>query len=167
MQKHATKQKSNLALSSKILNLKHKILGFIRDKKGRKRRLNDSTYGTLYIKSVKHNLYLNLSDSQNRLKATISTGYIKAKGRARRQVYILKKFAKRFFDLILASKIKKIHLVLSGHIPLHIKRIFLSAFSFGKRRKKKKNPPKFQFYRYTKYLRTPHNGCRPRKIRRK
>lgn len=156
-------------------------------------------FGLLRIKFAKRNIYLNLSDSKNRLKLTITTGYIKVKGaklkgKARRAVYILKQFARRFSLLVRATKINRVHLVISGYVPRKLKRIFLKTFKrilVKKFKKKRKRWPRkktkkvlkeikaykkaqrrakaklFRFYRYTRHLRHPHNGCRPRKVRRR
>jgi ribosomal protein S11 len=90
----------------------------------------DTIYGLVSIKCAKRNIYLTLADNQGRIKATISTGYLKAKGKARKAVYFIKILAKRFTQLILESKIKKIHLSLCGYIPRKIKRIFLRTFKY-------------------------------------
>lgn len=119
----------------------------------------DATYGLVTIKCVKRNIYLTLSDNQGRVKASISTGYLKAKGKARRAAFFIKILAKRFTDLILESKLKKIHYSLCGYIPRKTKRIFLRSFKMQKK--------KFRIYKFTRKLMNPHNGCRPSKMRRK
>lgn len=119
----------------------------------------DATYGLVTIKCVKRNIYLTLSDNQGRMKASMSTGYLKAKGKARRAAFFIKILAKRFTDLILKSKLKKIHYSLCGYLPRKTKRIFLRAFKGQKK--------KFKIYKFTRRLKTPHNGCRPSKMRRK
>jgi ribosomal protein S11 len=119
----------------------------------------DATYGLVTIKCVKRNIYLTLSDNQGRIKASMSTGYLKAKGRARRAAFFIKILAKRFTDLILESKLKKIHYSLCGYIPRRTKRIFLRSFKMQKK--------KFKIYKFTRLLKNPHNGCRPSKMRRK
>lgn len=173
-------KRSIIDSDNKLVLNRLNYLVYSRERKRHKRQLHDKKFGFLSIKCSKRNIYLNLSDSRNRLRATMSTGYIKVKGKARKALYVIKKLAKTFSKHILASKLKRIHLSISGYIPRKVKRTILRIFksmSFSKAYKKKgpklkkKNKKRFnrlfKIYRYTKYLRYPHNGCRPSKVRRK
>jgi ribosomal protein S11 len=145
-------------LQKEKLKLRPKLREYLKIQRN-KIEAKDAIYGLVSIKCAKRNIYLTLADNQGRIKATISTGYLKAKGKARKAIYFMKILAKRFTQLILNSKIKKIHLSLCGYIPRKIKRIFLRTFKYEKR--------KFKIYKFTRRLKSPHNGCRPPKIRRK
>lgn len=164
------KKKNKIALSKSLNHTdlsygKNNYFSAYWEKKRLKRQAIDKKYGFLSLKCSKRNIYFNLSDSRNRLRATMSTGYIKVKGKARRAIYVIKKLGKAFLRLILASKLKRIHLSISGFIPRKIKRIFLKIFKTKSKSRKRKKA--FKFCKYTRYLRYPHNGCRPSKIRRR
>lgn len=153
------KEKNQRAfLSKEKLKLRPRLRAYLKAQR-EKIESKDKIYGLVSIKCAKRNIYLTLADNQGRIKATISTGYLKAKGKARKSIYFIKILAKRFTQLILESKLKKIHFSLSGYIPRKIKRIFLRTFKYEKR--------KFKIYKFTRRLKSPHNGCRPPKIRRK
>lgn len=141
-------KRSHLDFDNKRVLDRLNYLIYSRERKRHNRQLNDKKFGFLSIKCSKRNIYLNLSDSRNRLRATMSTGYIKVKGKARKALYVMKKLAKAFSKHILASKLKKIHLSISGYIPRKVKRTILRIFksmSFNKAYKKKnKKGPRFK-----------------------
>jgi ribosomal protein S11 len=147
-----------LTFNKEKLRLRANLAAYFKYQRA-KAEAKDATYGTVSIKCAKRNIYLTLANNKGQVKATISTGYLKAKGKARKAIFFIKILAKRFTDLILKSKIKKIHLSLRGFIPRKVKRIFLRTFKYKKR--------KFKIYKFTRRLKSPHNGCRPPKIRRK
>jgi ribosomal protein S11 len=159
LKKKNSAQKKKLAfLQKEKLKLRTRQMAYAKFQRA-KSEAKDATYGLVSIKCAKRNIYLTLSDNKGYIKATISTGYLKAKGKARKAIYFIKILANRFTTLILESKLKRIHLSLLGYLPRKVKRVFLRCFKREKR--------KFKIYKFTRRLKQPHNGCRPPKIRRK
>jgi ribosomal protein S11 len=120
--------------------------------------------GILYLRRGKRNTYLTLCDSKNRIKASLSAGYIKFKGvklksKARKAMYNVKKLAHMLVGLILRSKFNRLHLKFKTRFPKRVKKTFLRILKY------KRN--KFKIFKLSRYRCKPHNGCRRRKIRRK
>lgn len=123
-----------------------------------------STLGILYIKRGKRNIFLTLCDSKNRIRASLSAGYLKFKGvklksKARKAMYNIKKLAHMLVGLILKAKFKRLYLKFKTSFPKRVKKTFLRILEYKRK--------KFKICKLSRYRCKPHNGCRPRKIRRK
>lgn len=120
--------------------------------------------GILYLKRGKRNIFLTLCDSQNRIRASLSAGYLKFKGikvksKARKAMYNLKKLAHMLVGLILKAKFKKLHLKYKTSFPKRVKKTFIRILKYKRK--------KFKICKLSRYRCKPHNGCRRPKIRRK
>ena len=161
-------KKRFLKRKKKLAAFKRKALLALRTKVGAKARSNSKTpqgpLGILYLKRRKRNIYLTLCDSQNRLKASLSSGYLKFKGtklksKARKAMYNLKKLAHMLVGLILKGKFRWLHLKFKSSFPKRVKKTFLRILGYKRSR--------FKICKLSRYRCRPHNGCRRPKMRRK
>jgi ribosomal protein S11 len=133
---------------------------FLEIKKTQKRKLKISKakYGILRISAEKRNIFCTLSDLRGRTRASLSSGLLKVKGRKRQALHIVRATGQIIIKKILESKLTNLILIHKGRAYKKKKKTLLKTFSRVK---------KLKFLKINRPAPRSHNGCRPRKIRRK
>lgn len=129
----------------------------IKNKK-RASKNNKFKLGVLRILTKKRNIFCTLSDRKGNIRATVSSGLLKVKGRKRQALHIVKKTGQKIIDLIFKHNIRNLLLIHKGNAYKKKKKTLLRKFSSVK---------KLKFLKVNRPAPRSHNGCRPSKMRRK
>ena len=130
-----------------------------RKKKHKKKvKISKAKYGILRISAEKRNIFCSLSDSKGNIRTSVSSGLLKVKGRKRQALHIVKATGQIIIKQILHHKITNLILIHKGRAYRKKKKTLLKTFSKVKRLK---------LLKINRPAPRSHNGCRPRKIRRK
>lgn len=116
------------------------------------------SYGVIHLLCNKRNIFCTLSDYNGQIKASVSTGLLKVKGRKRKAFHYVPKTSQLLLNYIFKIKYRKYSLQIKGNGPKKKKRILINSFLKIK---------KFKFVKLNNLAPRSHNGCRPPKIRRK
>lgn len=114
--------------------------------------------GVIHLLCNKRNIFCTLSDSTGQIKASVSTGMLKVKGRKRRGFHYVPKTGQLLINHLFKIKYRSFLMRIKGNGPKKKKRVLLNCFLKIK---------KFQYPQLTNLVPRSHNGCRPPKIRRK
>lgn len=123
-----------------------------------KRYNNNNKYGVIHLLCNKRNIFCTLTDSVGTIKASVSTGILKVKGRKKRGHHYTPKTGQLLVNYLFKIHYRKFDLQIRGNGPKKKKRILANKFLRIK---------KFKFLRLNNQAPRSHNGCRPPKIRRK
>lgn len=116
------------------------------------------SYGVIHLLCNKRNIFCTLADYSGQIKASVSTGLLKVKGKKRKAFHYVPKTSQLLLNHIFKIKYRKYRVQIKGNGPKKKKRILINSFLKIK---------KFKFVRLNNLAPRSHNGCRPPKIRRK
>lgn len=116
------------------------------------------SYGIIHLLCNKRNIFCTLSDSNGQIKASVSTGLLKVKGRKRIGFHYVPKTSQLLLNYLFKIRYRKFSLQIKGNGPKKKKRILVNSLLKIK---------KFKYVRLNYLAPRSHNGCRPPKIRRK
>jgi ribosomal protein S11 len=121
--------------------------------------------GMLHISYQKKSIFLTLTDMEGKVRASIYSASL-FKKKIRLAEYIFKELSLILKQVVQKLQIKLLVIKIQGRQKLKIQRLLLSGL-FRKKRVKKNKKSNLQVRSLTYLEKSAHNGCRPRKLRRK
>lgn len=115
-------------------------------------------YGVIHLLCNKRSIFCTLSDASGIIKASVSTGMLKVKGKKRKSYYYVPKTGQLLINYMFKLPYRKYYVLIKGNAFRKKKRILIKTFLKIK---------KFKYIRVDNLAPRSHNGCRPPKIRRK
>ena len=115
-------------------------------------------YGVLKVLTIRRNIFITLADIKGNVRATVSSGLLKVKGRKRQALHIVKATGQKIINLIFKHRMLKLFVFFRGRTYRKKKKTLTQIFSKVR---------KFEFLKINRPARRCHNGCRSPKKRRK
>lgn len=126
--------------------------------KSKSKRQKLGKNGVIHLLCNKRNIFCTLTDNKGQIKASVSTGILKVKGKKRRGFYYVPKTSQLLINYLFKIHYRKFLVYIKGNGPKKKKRILINSFLRIK---------KFKYRQLHNLAPRSHNGCRPPKLRRK